>query len=85
MKKVLLYGADDWGEDDEPDTLSPRSKNMNEFKELHNGTILLIGFVCGYLFRSFIYLIHTLCCILHRIYDKFDKKVYLELLLVFLS
>ena len=54
MKKVLLYGADDWGEDDEPDTLSPRSKNMNEFKELHNGTILLIGFVCGYLFRSFI-------------------------------
>ena len=32
MKKVLLYGADDWGEDDEPDTLSPRSKNMNEFK-----------------------------------------------------
>ena len=55
MKRTLLYGADDWGDDDdEPGTPSPRKKNMKEFKELHNGTILIIGFTCGYLFRSFL-------------------------------
>ncbi len=53
MKKFLPYGADDWGDEDESEILSPRRKNMNEFKELHHGTILLIGFACGYLFRSF--------------------------------
>tara|TARA_Y100000996_G_scaffold350942_1_gene290104 strand:+ start:246 stop:419 length:174 start_codon:yes stop_codon:yes gene_type:complete len=54
MKRTLLYGADDWGsdDDDEPGTPSPRKKNLREFKELHNGTILFIGFVCGYLIRS---------------------------------
>mgnify|MGYP006103970345 CR=1 FL=1 len=60
---VLLYGADDWG-DDEPGTpspreekirgLSPREGNIMEFKDLHNNTILLIGFACGYLIRSFL-------------------------------
>ena len=49
MKRTLLYGADDWG-DDEPDPPSPRKIN----KELHYGTILIIGFTCGYLFRSFL-------------------------------
>ena len=53
MKRTLLYGADDWGsDDDEPGPPSPRKKNLREFKELHNGTILFIGFVCGYLIRS---------------------------------
>lgn len=52
MKKTLLYGADDWGDDEEEH--SPRRKNMKEFKDLHNGTILIIGFTCGYLFRSFL-------------------------------
>lgn len=52
MKRTLLYGADDWGDDDEQGTPSPRKKNMREFKELHNFTILFVGFACGYLFRS---------------------------------
>ena len=54
MKRTLLYGADDWGDDDgdEPGTPSPRKKNLREFKELHNFTILFVGFACGYLLRS---------------------------------
>lgn len=51
MKRTLLYGADDWG-DDEPGTPSPRNENLREFKELHNYTILFVGFACGYLLRS---------------------------------
>lgn len=56
MKKTLLYGADDWGSDDEPDTpSSPREKKLRKLKEIHNnGTLLLIGFACGYLFRSYL-------------------------------
>lgn len=51
MKRTLLYDADEWG-DDEPGTPSPRKKNMREFKELYNFTILFVGFACGYLLRS---------------------------------
>ena len=59
----LLYGADDWG-DDEPGTpsprdekrgISPRRENLNNLGvKLLDGTILLFGFACGYFFRSFI-------------------------------
>ena len=52
MKRTLLYGADDWGDDDEPGTPSPRKRNIIKYKELHHGTILIFGFACGYLFRS---------------------------------
>ena len=54
MKRTLLYGADDWGDDDgdEPGTPSPRKKNLREFKALHNFTTLFVGFACGYLLRS---------------------------------
>ena len=56
MKKTLLYGADDWGSDDEPETpFPPREKKLRKLKEIHNnGTLLLIGFACGYLFRSYL-------------------------------
>ena len=36
MKKTLLYGADDWGSDDEPDT--PSSPREKKFKKTEGNT-----------------------------------------------
>ena len=56
MKRIMWFSEEDWGSDDdgydEPGTPSPRKKNLREFKELHNFTILFVGFACGYLLRS---------------------------------
>ena len=36
MKRTLLYGADDWGDDDEPGTPSPRKRNIIKYWMIQN-------------------------------------------------
>jgi len=58
--RVLRYAADDWGSDEElgadsyPDSPSPREKNMEELNGIHNKTLLIFAFACGFVLRGYL-------------------------------